>query len=115
VEEGSSHIIPIKKFNVVIDHFCDIKGEFVEAKSFDAAPPDEAADEVVDFFRCIPKFGQIFTQNYDDFGTDALGIFDELQFVQATPSSLIVAGNNNLFLLHCQGLGLQGRLFDLEY
>jgi hypothetical protein len=60
------------------------------------------------------KYVEGNTQNYDYLWTDALRIFDELQFTQTSSAGLIIAGDHNLLLLNCQGKRLQCRLFHLE-
>ena len=99
-KERIDQIIRVQQLGVVVNHLGHIQRQFIKAKPFDAPAPDKAANEQVQALRCIPELCQILAQDDHYVGAHSLGIFDELQLVQAAPTRLVVARHDNLFLLH---------------
>jgi len=76
--------------------------------------PRELLQEIVEVLARIPKPTDVFSEDDDDFWTQALSFGDQLQLVQATSSGLIVAGDDDVFLLNGQRQGLEGWVLRLE-
>ena len=61
-----------------------------------------ASQEIIIIFRCITEASEILAQHYNDIRAFLPSLTDELQLVEASLTSFIIASNNDLFLLYCQ-------------
>lgn len=72
----------------------------VKPKPLHLATPRVVLNKVVQLFAGVAEPTDILAQLYNYIWTYASGVPDELQLVQPSPASLVVACYNNLFLLY---------------
>ena len=89
--------------------------DFIKSQPFHLAAPGKLLQEAVQIFRSISESSQVFAYHNDDVRADFLCFADELQLVQASTASFIVAGYNDLFLLDRQRQRLERGILILDY
>ena len=109
----------------------------VEAKALDLLVPGECLEEAVQLLGGISEAGEVLTKHDDYIGANFLCLFDQLQLVESlvlvstgliwlvgvkqtttstySSSRLIIAGDDNLFLLHSQRQRAQLWILILEH
>ena len=75
----------------------------VETQPFGLATPYRRTKEVIERLGCVPESGQILTQDNHDVWAYSLGLADELKLFQPSFSSLVVARDHDVLLLHGEG------------
>lgn len=80
----------------------------VEAKPLGFSAPNAVAQETVERLGRIAEPREVFPQHDHHVWTDPLGLLDQLQFVEPSSPGLIVARDDDLFLLDGEGQGLKG-------
>ena len=88
---------------------------FIKSQPLHLAAPCKRLQEAVQIFRSIPESRQVFAYHNDDVRAHFLCFADELQLVQASTTSFIIAGYNDLFLLDRQRQRLERRILILDY
>jgi hypothetical protein len=89
--------------------------DFIKSQPLHLVAPRKLLQEAVQIFRSIPESSQVFAQHNDDVRADFLCFADELQLVQASTASFIIAGYNDLFLLDRQRQRLERGILILDY
>lgn len=99
----SIHTYPTRqlpKFVPILRISDQIPSYLIETQPLYFSVPRDRFEEVVQLFARIPERTDILTQLDNHVGTYSLRVTDELEFVQTTPPCLVIAGDNDLLLLH---------------